>query len=1046
MTNTSSQSNQINSDNDASRPTHYIGIGASAGGLEALQLLLKNLPVDSGACFVIVQHLSPDFKSMMLELLSKHTSMTIENVVHGVRAKPNTIYLLPRKKNMIVTGGELQLTDKKVDSGLNLPIDAFFRSLAVDQEERAIGIVLSGTGSDGSRGVKALKESGALIIAQEPDSAKFEGMPNSAINTGIVDLIIRPEEMGEKLATYISHHLVSGPADVVSKDMESSHDVMNEIYDVLKNQCDIDFSKYKPSTIARRIERRMTIKQVTSLRDYLSILMKEEYEVNILCKELLIGVTRFFRDTEAFDELRSSVLPEIVRSSGKDNIIRVWVAACSSGEEAYSISILLHEEAEKQSVRRSIKVFATDVNPDAVAEAGSGVFGEDISHDVGAPLLAKYFTKHHTGGYKISEDIRHSVVFAAHNMIKDAPFSNIDLVTCRNVLIYFKPNAQQRVLSSFHFALKKNRYLFLGSSENLGEVGAHFQTLNERQKIYKKMTDIRLPLPNLGRGRSNAATITDAPKSSEGIPSVSTLMKNYRSNNTANSPVGFANEKLISEYVPPCILVDADQNALHVYGDINPFVKRLPPGRISTKISDMINDDMNIAVSSAMQRARTKNEEVYYTEIQTKVNDEIISVNVRVLFIKEHDIEESRGFYWLIFEQNEACADRDVEKIKFSVGEQAKQRIEDLEQELKFNKEHLQITVEELETTNEELQSANEELMSSNEELQSTNEELQSVNEELYTVNSEYQEKITEISQANGDLDAVMGLSKIGIIFLDEDLLVRRYTDAAKEYINLLESDVNRPLHHISMNIPYDNMIGDVSKVINTGKPFEKELTLDDKSLLRVAIHSYGYDGITQRKGVAITFSDISRVKYIERGMSVAYKKLRTSINNALEMLDVEPFTKKLSVLVIDDSEIYLEFLENQLKQIEMFDVEVFKASDTKTALVETSANNIDICITDYYLKNESAIDLLDSIKKAKLDIPVIVITASMDKELSPTLLSHGALDLIDKETISPALLARSIKFAVRRHQIDNEIAGFIGEVDGRLEESDAEHSDKATS
>lgn len=1000
-------------------PTHYIGIGASAGGLEALQSLLQNLPVDTGACFVIVQHLSPDFKSMMLELLSKHTSMKIQTVQDGVLAKSNTIYLLPPKKNMIVAQGELLLTEKAPDSGLNLPIDVFFRSLAEDQQHRAIGIILSGTGSDGSRGVKALKEAGALVIAQEPDSAKFEGMPNSAINTGIVDLILRPEDMGEKLETYIQHPLVSGKTDSLRKDIEVSQDVMGEIFSILKIKSDIDFSKYKPSTISRRIERRMTIKQITSLPDYLTLLFKDSYEVKTLSKELLIGVTRFFRDHEAFSKLSEVVIPELVSQSKPNGTIRVWVAACSSGEEAYSIAMLLHEEVEKQDLKRDIKVFATDVNADAITEASTGIFSEDVVHDVEPELLIKYFTKYPGCRYQVSKQIRHSVVFASHNMIMDPPFSNIDLVTCRNVLIYFQPSVQKRVLSSLHFALKKDRYLFLGSSENLGELSQYFQVISERQKIFKKNSDVRLSL-------GSTSPVPSSKKSSQSMPPVASLMKNYRSNSATASPIGFANEALITEYVPPCILLDDEYNALHVYGDLSPFVRRLPPGRISTKISDMVNDDIGIAVTSALQRARLKNEEVYYSDIETKFNDQVLVLNLRVIYVKEHDLETSLGYFWVVFETVDHHRLQSKESIKFSVSEQAKQRIEDLEVELKFSKEHLQVTVEELETTNEELQSANEELMSANEELQSTNEELQSVNEELYTVNSEYQEKITEISQANGDLDEVMSLSKIGIIFLDENMLVRRYTEAATAYVNLLETDINRPLHHISKNISYDNMISDVGKVFTTGEAIEQEVTLPDKKLLRVSIHPYSYNDVSKTQGVAITFSDISRVKYIEMGMMVAYKELRSSVNNALEILDSKPFPKALNVLILDDSPIQLALLEQQLLLIDAFEVNVFQANTTRLALDIVSSNTIDICVSNFYLTDETALNFIDNLVTTEINVPVIVITASSDDELSPLLLSHGVLDLIEKEAITPTLLERSIRFAIRRHQIDLDFANML--------------------
>lgn len=1003
-------------------PSHYIGIGASAGGLEALQTLLQNLPTDTGACFIIVQHLSPDFKSMMLELLSKHTTMEIHNVVDDMTVAPNNIYLIPPKKNMMVAEGKLLLSDKVPDSGLNLPIDIFFRSLSEDQQHRAIGIILSGTGSDGSRGIKALKEAGALVIAQDPESAKFDGMPNSAINTGIVDLILRTEDMGEKLESYIRHPLVSGENESLKDNMSGHEDLMSEIFNVLKLKSEIDFAKYKPSTVARRIERRMTIKQVTSLHDYLTLLFKDAYEVQVLSRELLIGVTRFFRDDDTFKLIKEKIIPDIIKNSAEETPIRVWIAACSTGEEAYSIAILFREELATQDLVRTVKVFATDVNGDAISEASNGLYSEDIAHDVGAHLIANYFTKTAGNSYQVNKNIRQMVVFATHNMIVDPPFSNMDLVTCRNVLIYFQHSVQKRVLTSLHFALRKDGYLFLGSSENLGDLAPHFEIINERGRIYRKRSNVRIPI-------GSAPPISSMGKApSQSLPSVGRLMRSYRGANAAGSAISFANDSLITTYAPPCILLNDDHEALHVYGDVSAFVRRLPPGRISIDIKDMVNDDINIAVSSALHRARENMEEVYYTDVYTSSdNTETIGINLRVNYMKEHELDSSPGYYWLIFENPVENATPEKEKsISFDAAEQSRQRIEDLELELKRSKENLQVTVEELETTNEELQSANEELMSANEELQSTNEELQSVNEELYTVNSEFQEKIAEISQANSDLDEVLNLSRIGIIFLDENMLVRRYTKAVSAYINLRETDINRPLHHISKNIKYDDMLKDVSEVFTTCEPIEHEITMADKRVLRVSINPYSYDDVSMSLGVAITFSDISKVKYTEMGMAVAYEQLRASINNALDTLDTQRFDKPINVLIIDDDEVELEQLRRLLSKINDFETNLYLASSADDTCKLLDQNSIDVCISDYHLAGESAVDLIEAIDSLQYEIPVIVVTGGKSDVIEPMLISHGILDLINKDDLSPLLLSKSIRFAVRRKQIDKQIYNLI--------------------
>lgn len=1000
-------------ENKSDAPSHYIGIGASAGGLEALQILLQNLPTDTGACYIVIQHLSPDFKSMMMELLGKHTTMEIHNVLDGVHVKKDTIYLIPPKKNMLIAEGNLLLSDKVPDSGLSLPIDIFFRSLSEDQQHRAIGIILSGTGSDGSRGMKALKEAGALVIAQDPESAKFDGMPNSAINTGIVDLILRPEDMGAKLESYIRHPLVSGEN---KHSMNGHEDIMGEIFNVLKIKSEIDFAKYKPSTVARRIERRMTIKQINSLQEYLTLLFKESYEVEVLSRELLIGVTRFFRDDENFAFIKEKIIPDIIKASVEDSPIRIWVAACSTGEEAYSIAMLFHEELAKQNLHRMVKVFATDVNSDAISEASHGIYNEDIIHDVGAHLTSTYFTKT-AMGYQVNKNIRQMVVFAAHNMIMDPPFSNMDLVTCRNVLIYFQHTVQKRVLTSLHFALKKDSYLFLGSSENLGDLAPHFEVINERGRIYRKRSSIRIPI-------GSAPPVASSSKTTAQIPSVGRLMRNYRGGNVAGSAISFANDSLIGNYAPPCILLNDEHEALHVYGDVTPYVRRLPPGKISTDVKDLVNDDISIAVSSALHRARESLEEVYYTDIFTESGGDTKSgINLRVYYIKEHEIETSPGYYWVIFEDsNKIDKEPKENSVSFDAAEQSRQRIEDLELELKRSKENLQVTVEELETTNEELQSANEELMSANEELQSTNEELQSVNEELYTVNSEFQEKIAEISQANGDLDEVLNLSRIGIIFLDENMLIRRFTKAVSAYINLLHTDINRPLHHISSNIKYENMLKDVSDVFVSGVAQDHEITMSDKRVLRISINPYNYDDVSGSKGVAITFSDISKVKYTEMGMAVAYKELRNSINNTLEVLDTTPFSETLKVLIIDDDEVEIEILERKLADIKDIEIQTYSATSISAACLELENHNIDICITDYHLAGETTLDLLDVFSNNNINIPIITVTGNTDENLGPILISHGVLDLIEKEDISPLLLSKSIRFAVRRKQINDQI------------------------
>ncbi|MFK8067968.1 MAG: chemotaxis protein CheB [Gammaproteobacteria bacterium] len=998
-------------------PSHFIGIGASAGGLEALQILLQNLPVDMGACYIVVQHLSPDFESMMSELLTKHTIMDIHNVVDGVTVEANNIYLIPPKKNMIIAEGKLLLSDKMPDTGLNLPIDIFFRSLSEDQQHRAIGIILSGTGSDGSRGIKALKEAGALIIAQQPDNAKFDGMPNSAIMTGLVDLILTTEEIGKKLEDHIQHPLVSGKPENIRDELTGSEETMAEIFNLLKIKSEIDFAKYKPSTVARRIERRMTVNQITKLREYLTLLFKDPEEIRILNRELLIGVTRFFRDEEAFSILKDDVIPQIVRDSIEEEDIRVWITACSTGEEAYSLAILFTEEIVNQKINRKVKIFATDVNSDSIADASNGIYSDEILHDVSPEIAQKYFKILEDGKLKISKSLREKVVFATHNIITDPPFSNMNLVTCRNVLIYFQHSIQKGVLAALHFALRQNGYLFLGSSESLGDISPHFEVINERNRIYKKQSNVRIPIG------SKPPVAREQVKNPQDISSISTLLKNYTGYNFG-SAINYANERLIKHYAPPCILASEDFEALHVYGDVSNYIRRLPPGRISKDIKDLVNEDLSIGISSALFRAKQNPDEiVHYTDVPTVVDDVIFNLDILVFYLKENSNENSQGYYWIIFEDKgkKNIEVADANKISFDSVAQSTQHIYELEAELKRNKESLQVTVEELETTNEELQSANEELMSANEELQSTNEELQSVNEELYTVNSEYQEKILEISESNSDLDEVLKLSNIGIIFLDEDLLIRRFTPVAARFINLQSTDLKRPIHHISSSLEYDEMLNDISSVISNNKAIEKEIR-SNGGLVNISINPYQYSDANNYPGVAITFSDISEVRLMEKAMNTVYSELRSSIHNTIDILDTKPFDEIITALIVDDDNTELEIISEELSRSNRHTWRIIKANNVDDAYQHFAKKNIDVCFCDYNLSPDTAIDLFNKMKEGGIKTPLVVVTGDKIDSLDATLLGQGVLDLVYKDELDAAVLTRSAHYAIRRRQINESI------------------------
>ncbi len=535
-------------------PSHFVGIGASAGGLEALQVFFRHLPSNTGASFIIVQHLSPDYKSMMPELLSKHTSMSIHLVEDGIALEPDSIYLMPPRKNMLLGEGKLFLSEQMPEANVHMPIDTFLRTLAEDQQHKGIGIVLSGTGSDGTRGIKAIKEAGGLVIVQEPSTAKFDGMPISALKTGLADILLAPKDMGVTLAKFIEHPSISGKDSSIKYSVGLEDDTFSEIFQLLKNESSINFSQYKASTVARRIERRLGINQLTSLESYLKLLLDSPKELQTLSKELLIGVTRFFRDDEAFSKLTTTVVPAIVEKAHKyEEEIRIWVAGCSTGEEAYSIAILFDEYMQKKDMVCPVKIFATDVDKEAISEASYGIYSIDILQDLTEERLSHYFELR-KDKYVVSSRIRQMVIFASHNMIEDPPFSNLDLVTCRNVLIYFQHSAQKRVLASLHFALNKEGYLLLGASETLGDLATHFYKVDERAKVFLKISNLKVPFATApGQSDSEVARLA-AP----GLGMSTTANITKKITQISRGPMEAVLERLVSEYSPNCIVINQE--------------------------------------------------------------------------------------------------------------------------------------------------------------------------------------------------------------------------------------------------------------------------------------------------------------------------------------------------------------------------------------------------------------------------------------------------------------------------------------------------------
>ncbi len=858
------------------KPTFIAGVGASAGGLEALEHLFKNLPQVDGLALIVVQHLSPDYKSMMAELLSKHTHLSIQTAVDKVEVESNNIYLIPPKMNMTIFHGKLYLSEiHHVPGNINLPIDTFFRSLADDYQDKAIAIVLSGTGSDGTRGIRAIKETGGLVIVQKETSAKFDGMPRSAIATGLVDFIVDTEEIGDVLSRFISHPaLVLKQKDLLDPKEE---DYIFRILVEVKKNTGVDFTSYKRSTVSRRILRRLSVHQIENLENYLKYLEINPKESDTLYRELLIGVTSFFRDSPAFLALKEKVLPGLFASKDRGDQIRVWIAGCSTGEEAYSIAILLKEYIRENQLYNEVKVFATDIDSYALKTAGAGMYPDSILADIPEDRLRNYFIKRGRY-YQVTPDIRECVIFAQHNITKDPPFSKIDLISCRNLLIYLQTEAQKKILSTFHFALNTNGFLFLGSSESLGDLSIFFEEVDPQWKIF------HYKVGNLPFLAQNVSTE---------IPMKSIL---HKSPGFYNLPQAFQDDKtleklfsrILEEYLPPCVVVNPALQVVHVIGDVNEYLK-IKPGKIKFDILQLVENQIKIALSSALRKCFEENLEIRYSNLTL---DESTPPKNIDLILRPITFQKTQSNYCIIiFDSHSGPKPMSSEVIEYKHDENRDRKLVELEQELEFTRENLQSSIEQLETSNEELQATNEELLAANEELQSTNEELQSVNEELITLNSEHQSKINELSELYNDMNNLLSSTEIGTIFLDRDMRIRKFTPACQKIINLMAADKGRPISHISHRFPTDVLLQKYAEeVLDTLIPIERNvrtITEDHKSYL---IKFLPYRTLENHiQGVVITFVDITELKKAEEVAKKKEEDILASLSTRAEILDNVP-------------------------------------------------------------------------------------------------------------------------------------------------------------
>ena len=794
-----------------------VGIGASAGGLAAFEAFFSGMPAegDPGMAFVIVQHLAPDHKSILSDLVKRYTRMEVFEVTDGMEVRPNCTYIIPPNRDMAFLNGTLQLLEHTASRGMRMTIDFFFRSLAHDQRERAICIVLSGTGSDGSMGVRAVKGEGGMAMAQNPESTEFDGMPRSAITTGLIDYVLPPAEMPAQLMAYTAHAFGRRPSHLklpTTKD----EDILRRVCVLLRDQTGHDFSQYKRNTLVRRIERRMAVHQIARAEDYLRYLQRTPAETEALFCDLLIGVTNFFRDPEAFAVLEKEVVPQLFVGKQAGALVRVWVCGCASGEEAYSIAILLQEHLETLKHSFKVQVFATDLDLRAIEKARAGVYPSSIVADITPERLARFFIQEpDSDTYRIQKIIRDLLIFSEQDVIKDPPFSKIDLISCRNLLIYLNGDLQKRLLPLFHYALNPAGMLFLGTSESVGPFGSLFTVLDRKQKIYRRQNDLPgTTQPILGRF----------------VPSLTVPADRGRGLQVEPGDAGRINLRAITEhslaehYSQVCVLINNRGEILYIHGRTGKYLEPAG-GDPCMNILAMAREGLRPALTAALYRVMTHPQVVSHPGLQVKTNGDFTSINLFLRPATGVDGAMVPGMFLVILEESQPLSLLPTTSTEGAAGPEdsaAGRRIATLEQELRTKEEYLQSTLEEMETANEELKSTNEEMQSVNEELQSTNEELetskeelQSVNEELATVNAELQNKVSDLSRANNDMNNLLAGTGVATLFVDHDLHIVRFTPGTTELINLIHSDIGRPVAHIVSNlVDYDHLVHDVQGVL----------------------------------------------------------------------------------------------------------------------------------------------------------------------------------------------------------------------------------------
>ena len=842
-----------------------VGIGASAGGLEALEQFLRQTPPESGMAFVIIQHMDPTHKGIMPELLQRTTEMEVFQVRDRMRVKMDCVYVIPPNKDMSILNGVLHLFEPTAPRGLRLPIDFFFRSLAADRREHGIGVILSGMGSDGTMGLTAIKEKGGVALVQEPSSARFDSMPRSAIKAGLADLVAPAEHLPVKLIDYLRHALTIEKTELLLEEKDQS--ALEKVLILIRSKSGHDFSMYKKNTIYRRIERRMSIHQLNRIAAYVRYLQENSQEVELLFKELLIGVTSFFRNPAAWEQLREETIPALLAGRPAGGTLRAWCVGCSTGEEAYSLAIAFKEALEevKPTENFTLHIFATDLNRDTIDKARQGVYPAAIAADVSPERLRRFFIKEENG-YRIGKDIREMVTFATQNIIMDPPFTKLDILLCRNLLIYLTPELQKKLVPLFHYSLKPGGVLFLGGAETVGAFTDLFASLNIKSRLFLRRESVMRAEPLIFPALFAPAL--------RGVPKELTML------NPAANLKSFADQLLLQQFSPPAVLVNDKGDILYISGRTGKYLEPAA-GKANWNIFAMAREGLRFDLGNAFQKANRQKEAITVKNLKIKGDGDARTVNITIQTIEEPDA--LRGMVMIVFtDVATPLKKKKSSRVKSDLSDNA--RVLELEQELRHVREELQTirvemqsSQEELKSTNEELQSTNEELQSTNEELTTSREEMQSLNEELQTVNAEQQSKMDELSRVNNDMKNLLNSTEIVTVFLDNNLHVRRFTTGADKLFKLIPGDVGRPLSDIVSNLLYPDMTEEARGVLRTLVFSEKQIAATDGRWFSVRIMPYRTmeDVIG---GVVITFLNITAAKMLETELRKENARLKESL------------------------------------------------------------------------------------------------------------------------------------------------------------------------